>query len=289
MQPIRLTLPHSQLELQGFHSHPEAKVKAIALHGWLDNCYSFLPLSTLLPELDILAIDLPGHGDSQSIPAGMSYDFHYYLVWLHELVETLGYGRFVLIGHSMGAVIASLYAGVFPEKLQNLVLIEGMGPFCVPEDEAPQKMKDYIQSWSRQGMMRNGLYANWEEAVRARQKNGKFAWESAETLAKRGAAPMANGVMWKHDPRLKLPSRYQFSERQTLAFMKNISCPTLYIEATRSIIPEDSLMRERAAAIPFLRTIKLEGGHHLHLDEPEPVVQAMKEFWQGLTKDAASD
>ncbi len=138
-------------------------------------------------------------------------------------------------------------------------------------------------------MMRNALYANWEEAVRARRTNGKLAWQSAETLAKRGAAPKVNGVMWKHDPRLKMPSRYQFSERQTLAFMKKISCPTLFIEATDSIVPKDSLMWERAAAIPFLSMVKLEGGHHLHLDEPEPVVQAMKEFWQSLTKDAASD
>lgn len=278
MFPIQIKLPQSRLELHGFQSNPYASKRVLALHGWLDNSHSFRPLAELLPELNIMAFDLPGHGNSTPIPEGMAYDFHNYLVWLHELIEGLDEGPDILLGHSMGAVISSLYAGVFPEKIPQLILIEGIGPFSVPEQESPEKMRAYIQSWSRQESLRNSLYANWDEAVRARQKNGPLTMESAQILAERGAETKGQGVGWKHDPRLKLPSRYQFSEAQTLAYLEKITTPTLYIEASQTIIPDNELTRKRKAVIRNLEAVKLKGGHHLHMDDPEPVAKAIRRF-----------
>lgn len=278
MVPIQIKLPHSRLEMHGFQSNPYAPRRAVALHGWLDNCYSFRPLAELLPEVNIMAFDLPGHGNSTPIPEGVGYDFHNYLVWLHELIDELDAAPDILLGHSMGAVISSLYAGVFPERIPQLILIEGIGPFSVPEQEAPQKMRAYIQSWTQQGRLRNALYANREEAVRARHKNGPLTMESAQTLAERGAETRGQGVAWKHDPRLKMPSRYQFSEAQTCAYLEAITAPTLYVEASLSIIPDNELMRRRKEAIRNLEKVTLEGGHHLHMDDPEPVAKAIRRF-----------
>ncbi len=278
MVPLHITLPHSKLTMHGFQSNPGAPLQVLALHGWLDNCFSFKPLSEKLPELNIIAFDLPGHGDSQFIPAGMSYDFHYYLVWLHELLEALNISPVVLLGHSMGAVIASLYAGVFPERLASLILIEGLGPFSVAESEAPAKMKAYIESWSKHSGMRNGLYASWDEAVKARQKSGHLKLSSAELLAQRGAQAQGQGYMWKHDPRLKLPSRYQFSEAQTLAFLQRITKPTLHIIASESLLTGNLPVEARTAAVTPMQEVKIEGGHHLHLDDPLPVAQSIAAF-----------
>ncbi|MFY0450190.1 alpha/beta hydrolase, partial [Xanthomonas codiaei] len=40
--------------------------RILALHGWLDNAASFVPLSAHLqaPDLDLVLLDLPGHGHS---------------------------------------------------------------------------------------------------------------------------------------------------------------------------------------------------------------------------------
>lgn len=278
MIPIEIKLPYSQLVMQGFQSNPYASQRALALHGWLDNCYSFRPLAELLPEVNIIAFDLPGHGDSSTLPEGMSFDFHQYLVWVHELIEAMDGPPDILLGHSMGAAILSLYAGVFPEKAPRLVLIEAIGPLSAPEDEAPQKMRTYIQSWLQPARLRNALYANRDEAVRARQKNGPLALKSAEILAERGVENRGQGVVWKHDPRLKLPSRYQFSEAQTLAYLGAITAPTLYVEATQTIIPNNELTRKRKAVVRNMEEVTLPGGHHLHLDDPEPVAHAMRRF-----------
>lgn len=278
MLPIAIKLPQSRLELHGFQSNPQVPIRVLALHGWLDNCFSFRPLAECLPELNLMAFDLPGHGASSFIPEGMGYDFHNYLVWLNELIEAMDEPPTVLLGHSMGAVIASLYAGVFPEKVPQLMLIEALGPYTVPEQDAPQKMRAYIENWSQQGRIRNSIYANWDEAIRARHKNGPLTLESAAILAERGAEVRGDGVVWRHDPRLKLPSRYQFSEAQTLAFLEKITAPTLFIEAKQSIIPDNGLTQIRRQTVPQIQTLKLDGGHHLHMDNPEPVAHAIRRF-----------
>ncbi len=278
MVPTQIKLPYYQLVMQGFQSNPYASRRALALHGWLDNCFSFRPLAERLPEVNVIAFDLPGHGDSSTLPDGVSFDFHQYLVWLHELIESLDAPPDILLGHSMGAAIMSLYAGVFPEKASQLILIEGIGPLSAPESEAPQKMRVYIQSLLQPARLRNGIYANWDEAVRARQKNGPLTLESAQILAERGVETSGQGVVWKHDPRLKLPSRYQFSEAQTLAYLGAITAPTLYVEATQTIIPDNDLTRKRKESIQSIHAVTLTGGHHLHLDNPEPVAHVIRSF-----------
>ena len=45
----------------------------LGLHGWLDNVATFAPLSPLLADLQIFAIDLPGHGLSEHRPSGVRY------------------------------------------------------------------------------------------------------------------------------------------------------------------------------------------------------------------------
>ncbi|TCZ81442.1 alpha/beta fold hydrolase, partial [Lysobacter sp. N42] len=48
-------------------------VPVLALHGWLDNAASFLPMAAHLPGLDLVALDLPGHGASAHLPASADY------------------------------------------------------------------------------------------------------------------------------------------------------------------------------------------------------------------------
>ena len=67
--------------------------KVLALHGWLDNAASFIPLSAQLPGLDLVAIDLPGHGRSAHLPPGADYSFVGAINAILDVADALGWGK----------------------------------------------------------------------------------------------------------------------------------------------------------------------------------------------------
>ncbi|MFW7377425.1 MAG: alpha/beta fold hydrolase [Oligoflexus sp.] len=280
MNPVSLYLQRSLMTIRGFESQPNSSPLTVCLHGWLDNSYSFKPLSEHLHQIHLLSIDLPGHGESDRIPPGQTYDFHQYLVWLYELQVATEASEIRLIGHSMGAAIASLYAGVFPEKVSSLVLIDGLGPLSIDESEGPKRMRTHIESWCHRKPARNSVFNDFEAAVNARLKAGSLHRPSAEILAQRGTRLQDDGsYIWCHDPRMKLPSRYQFSQAQVLSYFRNISCPSLLIQGSKSMLPQNQIITDRMQAISKLEHQVLEGGHHVHLDAAANTASLIQEFF----------
>ena len=99
----------------------------LCLHGWLDNAASFQPLLPYLTNKQVIAIDLLGHGFS----AHRSLDAHYHFIdWVYDLLQLFtqnNWPEIDIVGHSMGAMIASAFASAFPEKVKSLTLIDSIG------------------------------------------------------------------------------------------------------------------------------------------------------------------
>ena len=107
------------------------------LHGWMDVSASFQFLVDAL-ERDwyVIAPDWRGFGLSEWAAGG--YWFLDYLGDLDVLLRLLAQDRSVnLVGHSMGGNVANLYAGVRPERVRKLALLEGFGlPRTTPDRRA---------------------------------------------------------------------------------------------------------------------------------------------------------
>ena len=86
--------------------------RVLALHGWLDNAASFVPLAAEFERsglhIELVAPDLPGHGRSAHLAPGADYSFAGALHAVLDIADALGWDQFALLGHSMGAGIASL-------------------------------------------------------------------------------------------------------------------------------------------------------------------------------------
>jgi pimeloyl-ACP methyl ester carboxylesterase len=81
----------------------------------------------------VVSYDARGHGESDPAPAGTGYGYPRLVADLESVVaETVGAGRFLLAGHSMGAHTAVAYALAHPDRLAGLVLI---GPVYTGEVE----------------------------------------------------------------------------------------------------------------------------------------------------------
>ena len=90
----------------------------LGLHGWLDNAATWTTLAPLLPDdVHLVALDLPGHGQSDHLPEGVHYHDVEHVAHIHRAVNYLQWGRFSLLGHSLGGGLASLYtAGSLPHQ-----------------------------------------------------------------------------------------------------------------------------------------------------------------------------
>jgi pimeloyl-ACP methyl ester carboxylesterase len=82
-------------------------------------------MAPLAQSNTVIAVDLPGHGDSQA-PAG-DYSLGAHAVALRDLLMMLGFTRATVIGHSLGGGIAMQFAYQFPERLSRLALISSGG------------------------------------------------------------------------------------------------------------------------------------------------------------------
>ncbi|XXT24212.1 alpha/beta hydrolase [Sorangium sp. So ce429] len=271
---VTFTLPRSGLTVRGRRSTAGEGTPCLCLHGWLDNCASFEALSQHLPGLDLLAIDLPGHGLSEPVPSGV-HDELGYAALVVELAHALGFHRYNLVGHSLGGAVASLVAGVHPEKVARLVLLDAIGPVPAAAEETRASVARHLRSLLEGP--REIVYSSRQQAVKARVQLADLLWDTAERLVERDLREVPGGYTWRSDWRLKLPAVRTLGEEQILAFLRAIAAPTLLIMAERTALKEPFYPR-RIESVRDIRVQTLAGGHHLHMENAEQVAEAISAF-----------
>ncbi len=280
--PEELTIDTPALRLAARAWGPADGVPCLGLHGWLDNAASFDGLAPLLPGLRLVCLDLPGHGSSEHLPPGHAYAFVDLVAYVHAATVALGWDECCLLGHSLGAAIASVLAGAVPRRVRRMVLVEGLGPVTEEPKHAGERLGKALEDEQRKQGRRPPVYASRDEAVaRLRASMSRLTQASAETLAARGLREVEGGVTWRSDPRLRLPSRLRMTEEQVLAILGAVTCPVLLVRGSEGFPFAPTAGSARVAALRDATLVELPGGHHLHLDAPEPVAAAIRSFMAG--------
>lgn len=244
----------------------------LAIHGWLDNADSFALLAPLLAtRRRVIALDLPGHGQSSHLPAGASYHYIDYVQAVLAAVDALSLERCELLGHSLGAGVASLAAAASPTRIARLWLIEGLGPMG---DDGSHTLQRFREALIPRAAERRALrtFRDIDQAVQARSLASGLAARIARPIVERGLQNVDGGWRWRSDPRLTRSSALRMAESQVHALLRGIDAPTSLLLAmpTTSYLP-DAMMQARAACVPDIRVSHLDGGHHLHLQHPQAV------------------
>jgi len=255
-------------------------IRTIGLHGWLDNANTFDCLAPLLPMLDLVSMDLPGHGRSHHRPAGMRYHYTDYVDDVIALADALEWERFVLLGHSMGAGIACLTASAFADRVSCLMLIEGMGAVTDAADDVAAALRRAVLARQTDARRTPPVYRDMQVLVRARAAAGAISRASAKRLVQRAVIEGKNGLQWQSDQRLKQPFPQYFNNAMVLSFLSAITAPVLLIVGRDGMLAKRPYYESRCSVIQDLSRIELPGHHHLHMDFAEPVAQAIDHFLQ---------
>jgi len=288
-----VTVPVPWGEIRGREWGTEDGVPWIALHGWSDNAGTFEPLVPLFPQGHrLLCIDLPGHGLSSHIPPGHGYHFLENLEYVQRVARHQGWDSFGLLGHSMGAGIASLYAATFPEKIKALIMIDLIKPVSRRTDELVERTRNAVEGRldfeAKAAARPEKVYPTFEKALERLIDGSTFLHgkdnvteESARIMLQRGAREVDGGWQFTRDRRLQVTSLYGLPPDFLLEFCRSIRCPHLLVKANSQAWDTEELNRAAVEAYctnPLYEYRAVPGPHHVHLNNPEIVAGPIAAF-----------
>jgi pimeloyl-ACP methyl ester carboxylesterase len=258
--------------------------KLFLLHGWMDVSASFQFLvDSFAREWQVIAPDFRGFGLSGWTREG--YWFPDYYADLERILDTYQPDRpALLVGHSMGGVIAGIFAGIRPGRVARLAVLEGLGLARRPATDAPLRYAEWLDELRDPPRFRP--YASLDEvAARLRRNNPRLTAEKAAFLANHWAKRLDSGEFaLVSDPRHKIANPVLFRIDEAVACWKRVSAPTLLVFGKDSNIPgrikdTPEQFAERTSAFRNRREVEIDDcGHMMHHDQPERLAAVIEEF-----------
>ncbi len=265
----------------------------IAIHGWQDNAGSFDRLIPLLPENgSYLCIDLPGHGLSSRIPNGFPYYMFNNIILLQELQEFLKIEKVSLLTHSMGSILAFLFASIFPEHVNMVIGIDFIKPFAL----SPKRIPDEL----------NKRFSNFMTADKRNQMDSEPPSFSRDELIKKLVIGYMGSINEEVAPHLleravreskKNPGKFFLSldgrvkhsyfnfvpHEVSVELAKRLNMPYLFFRSNYLPFGNQNFFNEIVdimKANPNFEMHYVDAGHHMHLTDPEIVAPIMKKFME---------
>lgn len=250
--------------LQGLRGGRAGAPKVLALHGWLDNAASFVPLAAHIGDIELVALDLPGHGRSVHLPRGAHYTFELAVHHVLDAADALGWREFRLLGHSMGAGIASLIAASAPERIERLVCIEALGGLADAPEHTAQRMRESVTASRALGDKPLRVFDSIQPAIHARMRANQMSEPVARLIVERGIRKAAGGWEWSSDQRLTVPTFVRPVDAQIEDLVAGIECPTrvIFADPAQPYLA-DATRRRYAARLADGELFVLPGTHHL--------------------------
>ena len=301
MELDQFSIQTSRLKLSGYKNNVTQGSPIIALHGWLDNAASFVPLAE---HMDVArpfyALEMPGHGLSEHRPKGANYHLIDNVVDVVVFIQTVlnmmtdkneGYdegalpsgadiGTVSLIGHSLGGIVCSLVAAAAPNLVDKLILLDSLGPYTDQNDNVLPQLRKSVAKYSSLAARKLTVFPDKKSAAKVRMTGvGKVSHQSAMLLVERGLEKVEGGYQWCSDPQLLNPSLIRFSEEQIKAIFEGIVCPVSLICGDQGYFSNYKDLTKRFSYIKHLQNTNVSGGHHFHMDgDVSKTMELINEF-----------
>jgi pimeloyl-ACP methyl ester carboxylesterase len=268
-----------------YHVHEwgdDSQAQLVFLHGWGDTGLTFqFVVDELGDPWHVIAPDWRGFGRSSDRATG--YWFPDYLADLDALMSVYSPSApVILVGHSMGANVAGLYAGVMPERVRAFVNIEGFGlPDSDPSD-APVRYRDWIEKGRSPGAF--ATFGNFGELARhLMRRSPHLGLARALFVANAWARNSHEGVKLRADPAHKLPNPVLYRREEAEACWLKATAPVLFVAGADSKLLD--ALEDSVSASDFqpqfadMRSQVIDSaGHMIHFEAPADLARAIEGF-----------
>jgi pimeloyl-ACP methyl ester carboxylesterase len=265
LQPTAKFLTVNGLRLRTLEWGRPGALPVICVHGYTSSAEAFNAVVRRLEDrAHLIAMDVRGHGESAWSADG-AYQYADQAGDLAALVDQLGNERFVLIGTSMGGVIAMVYAAQHAGRLRGLVLND-----IGPEVEAgSSRITGMVGS-------RPADFSSLDEAMGYRRETSPIT--AARPLEDQRETAL--GVLrerpdgrwaWKMDPAYieQRIARGAPVRPPLWPVLETLPCPTQVIWGTESDVLSEAQAKRMVAALPKGELVAVPGvGHAPTLVEP---------------------
>ena len=247
------------------------KTPMLLLHGLCSNAHYWdLFASNMKHEYRVLALDQRGHGGSSW---AKEYGPKYFITDLESFITKLNLNRLILIGHSMGGIIAMIYTAQHPEQIDKLVIID-IGPEIHKEGIERMEMERASEP--------DEFYAEADLIAHLRRRQPRYSDAFIVHQAKCSTRLNQSGkLIFKRDKALK---RAELRSSEWLwDYLMLIVCPTLILHGSESDILSPQIARKMVDALAFGSTVDIErAGHGIPGDNPENFEAEVRKFLHGI-------
>ena len=255
----------------------------LLVHGNRDHCHNWdWVAQELCDDYHIIAPDFRGHGDSQWV-YGSAYRRSEYIYDLAQLIHQQNLAPLHVIAHSLGGGVALCYAGVYPENIKKMIVIEGTGgpPGNYYDRPIHQKIGDWIEQTRKMAGRLPKRYENLEEAFeRMHEANSHLRADQARHLTAHGSDQNEDGsYSWKFDNYTHVMSPLDILPHETRELWGRIDSPVMLVSGSESWM--DSVEREKHVTYfkDATHVTVQDAGHWVQHDQLDEFLRLTRDFF----------
>ena len=247
------------------------KPQMLCVHGSAAHAHWFdFVASGLTDDYHVLAPDQRGHGDSEwDSAADPRYNYDRYAADLDELTEKLDLRDFILIGHSMGGLVSTVYAATYPGRARAFIMV----------DSSLDLPADRVASMNAVGSREGSSYESSNEflaSYKIRPSGCRATPDMVRHLGTHSVRQFEDG-RWRNKV-----DRNVYARRvggNLIPYWAHIKIPALLMKGDRSNRISPQIIAQVRALAPQVEVTEVAGcDHHVTLDNPQGFVAACKQW-----------